>query len=78
MENNITYTATSLSDIANHFDMFANRIEERLRHPGRMTQLQIKIHVAETRIWREAAETLRRTTIVEKKGENNDLSAQTY
>jgi hypothetical protein len=63
MDNTITYTATSLSDIADHFEMFARRIEERLRHPGRMSQMQIKMHAAEIRIWREASETLRRTTI---------------
>jgi hypothetical protein len=70
MDNIITYTATSLSDIADHFEMFARRIEERLRHPGRLSQVQIKIHVAEIRVWREASETLRHTTIAPKKEEN--------
>jgi hypothetical protein len=76
MENNITYTATSLSDIADHFEMFAKRIEERLRHPGRMTQVQIKIHVAQIQIWREASETLRHTTIQAKAEPSPEGAAQ--
>jgi hypothetical protein len=62
MDNFLTYKATSLSDIADHFDALAHRIEERLQQPGRTTQLSRQVRAAEIRTWREAAHTLRHTT----------------
>jgi hypothetical protein len=65
MDNIITYSATSLTDIAEHFDTFATGIENRLR--GRVpTQLLRRTLAIEARTWREAADILRRTTIKEK------------
>jgi hypothetical protein len=64
MDHYMTYTATSLSDIADHFDEMSLSAEKELMANPRKTQLARKIISAEIRTWRDAAEILRRTTLI--------------
>jgi hypothetical protein len=66
MDNRISYTATSLDDIADHFDKIADRYNERLLASGRTTQQERHIIRAKMDAWKEAADTIRNTTIKPK------------
>ena len=56
-----TFTATSLSDIADQFDKFAEGCDVKQDHAE--TRTGAMVYRVEARVWREAADVLRHTKL---------------